>query len=829
MSLSVRVFALVLVTAVLAASSGPLVMAWDYPIGGGIARDLNMGNDTTGGLPSTDLPPPDDHRSDGNKESQASGSYHEMYLYFHRGGQGTGDLINTVPPSNHEASVLASGQGIEFVLEVPLTKNLEVFSHETQGGSRGFWLDLNVIAVTATLVTIQVTDNTTIIAQTTETISAPMDRWYLPYTPAATSHVFLQGQKINLKINVTSAQPLGGGITINYRQNDKLWVPCNPTDLSAGTYDGNGKARDDFLPNWPERLRKVVVKGKIDDAFGAGDVGSIGINITDPTSAIAFQSSAAGGSLNFSFEWAYNAGLRSGTYNVVVTVFDNQQNNYTTTDTFTMKDYGVYIESTHQDEPEGMAEQNVMSGSTATYIVTVLNCGGLSSPFSVTQETSDKSGWDVNIDPTTTQVLAPNEVATVQIDITPSVPAGEYATIWFEFKSDNDGLALERLQTFTGVTPAFDLKIQWVGLTSKTADAMVGVGGSKSFEFTVSNGGQNPVNFSLSLSDPPSGWGASVDGVMLNTVLRLDPGTSKTGTLNITAPDDQTATNESLMVITLRSVGLETEIEDTITARVTMSTGLDLSSSSLKKTADPGQSPEFTMTVKNGDPMNSHEIVFEVQNPGDLSINVMGGLRQRFSAREIKNIQVQARVPDKATAGDHAFTVKGAFGDNSLIYDMLSFTVTVNKKPKMDMTVTPKSMKIKTTEMATFKVTFVNSGNVLEQRVLDISTGGDVKASAVTVSLNGKVGDNLDFTIKPGETVDIEVQVDVSNDVKNGDQAIITISLIEKSGYASVEPVKVTIDITKEAGLMDMFMDGYFIGIMLCFFIIVVVFFKLRR
>jgi uncharacterized membrane protein len=283
------------------------------------------------------------------------------------------------------------------------------------------------------------------------------------------------------------------------------------------------------------------------------------------------------------------------------------------------------------------------------------------------------------------------------------------------------------------------------------------------------------------------------------------------------------------MVLTLKSVGLSPEIEDTITARVTMSTGLDLSSTNLKKTADPGASPEFSMTAKNGDPMNSHEIVFEVLDAGDLTVNIMGGLRQRFSAREIKTIQIQVRVPDKMTAGDHAFSVKASFADNLAVYDKLTFTVTVNKKPKLDMTVSPKTLKMKVAETAKFTITFTNGGNVIEDRVLDVGTGGSVRASSVTVKLDGKVVDSLDISIKPGESLTVALELEVSKDANNGDQAVLTIGVKERSGYASVEAQTVTIDIEKEVSVLDLLTDWSVLAILALFLVIVVLYVRLRK
>jgi uncharacterized membrane protein len=173
--------------------------------------------------------------------------------------------------------------------------------------------------------------------------------------------------------------------------------------------------------------------------------------------------------------------------------------------------------------------------------------------------------------------------------------------------------------------------------------------------------------------------------------------------------------------------------------------------------------------------------------------------------------------------------VKASFADNLAVYDKLTFTVTVNKKPKLDMTVSPKTLKMKVAETAKFTITFTNGGNVIEDRVLDVGTGGSVRASSVTVKLDGKVVDSLDISIKPGESLTVALELEVSKDANNGDQAVLTIGVKERSGYASVEAQKVTIDIEKEVSVLDLLTDWSVLAILALFLVIVVLYVRLRK
>jgi len=152
--------------------------------------------------------------------------------------------------------------------------------------------------------------------------------------------------------------------------------------------------------DFPEERKQVRVKGRVTDVFGKWDkkyIDNVTVQIEGPGSFNqTFGASWNADTNEYKYTWNYINGQLEGEYTITTHVFDEQDNEYTTSMTFNMSKYGVLLTSPSQDPEEGAykseAKRNVAENSITTYHINVYNIGNDATDMDIT--TSELSGWD---------------------------------------------------------------------------------------------------------------------------------------------------------------------------------------------------------------------------------------------------------------------------------------------------------------------------------------------------------------------------------------------------------------------------------------------------
>jgi len=671
--------------------------------------------------------------SNGDQPSYSSGSSEniDIYLYFHKTTTSGAQYVLNTQGGSSGVDAMPRAAHVTFTLQEALTKNLKVFGHEIDTTHKGFWLDLTVTtAPPGATVTIEVLDNDMAIANKSQTFTGTFNRWTIPFVGGIDSYTFLKDHKIAVRISTT------GSTAITYANGDKLWVLCDPVSLTEDSYNSNGIKSKMFYPYDVDENRHVVIKGKVDDAWGAGDVQSVTVDIKYITSgASVVNATATLDGLNYTYDWNYSKGVQPGSYEALVTMLDQQSHAFNTSVDFTMAQYGVHLDSPQATE-SGIIQGAAEKGGCTDYTLSILNIGGSQSSYTVSQTSSDVSGWTLTVSPTQTGAINPGEskIVTVKVCADESVAEGTYSTFYVQAQATADPSVKDSIQIMTMASPKVNLSLTWT--PSGTCTNLVNTGASVSCTFTVQNTGLQTLNVTLKMTVEKGSpdWSAKVTpSNIMNIVLLLHPQAAVTGTLNISAPKDPSKQNTSIVDISAEVNDISPPLTKVIVAKTVMSTGINVEcvGNCIAK-IDSDKTAEFFVLVSNTDPNEAHTITMSTTQPSGWGVD-FGASNKVFSlnAQESQTISIKATPASGSPAGTYNIEVTGKYQDNQNTWDKVVLQVTINEKHQLTLTVTPASKDVGAEAGASFTVTITNKGNVDEKQASLIVTlrSGDLKAN----------------------------------------------------------------------------------------------------
>jgi len=754
-------------------------------------------------------------------EYQEGDDYKDIFLYFHR-TSGTEQYVLDTQGGSNGVDIMPNAQSVTFRLVDPLTKNLMVLGHEIDATHKGFWLDLGVSAVPSATVTIEVLDGAMVVANTSREITGSFSRWNVPFLSGQDSYTFLKGNEIGVRISTT------GSTTITYGSNDKLWVLCDPISLTGDTYNSNGVKAKTFYPNAIEEERHVMIRGKVNDAWGPSDIADVFVDIRDPTGASVVNATAELDGLNYTYDWNYTGGRQAGSYQAVVTMHDQQNNAYEIRIDFTMATYGVHLDSPAAQDA-GIISGSVEVGGCMEYTVSVLNTGASATSYTISQSSSDVSGWTLSVTPSQTGTVQPGESVLVEVRVCAedSVEEGTQAVFYVQAVATADPTAKDTIQMITNAVPKINLTLLWTTI-SNTCSNLVNTGGTVNCSFELKNSGLETLNISMNMNMQKGSpdWTASVSpSSIISNNLVLHPDQAIGGTLTITAPDDPSMINETIINIHAQTTDIEPPLTKTLTAKTVMSTGIDIvvQGDDTRK-IDSDKTAEFYIMVYNTDPNNEHTIILTAVSPSGWKVEFKAGTASfSLNAQESQRVTVEVDPDDNDPARSYAIEITGKYQDNPQTWDKVDLNVEIKENHAIEMTVTPADETIGAGETAEFRVVITNKGNVDEKSLYltVLSTDDDFKS---TISIDSNSSHDKTVNIARGQSETIIVKVEPKDDMKHLDEGAFQIKA--KSAHGETVTKSVTVKVEKDLPdrIPDVLKDIYIMMLIVLTIVVIVLY-----
>jgi len=771
----------------------------------------------TGGAPTWQASGGSDQPS---YQSYDSGTNKDIYLYFHTTtSSGARYVLNTQGGSTG-TDTITSTKPKTFTLQEALTKNLKVWGHEVDTTHKGFWLDLTVIPTVSVTVTVEILDNDKVVGNKTQLVTQPSNRWNIPFVVDGDSYIFMKGDRIIVRISTTGT----GGIAANYGSS-KLWVLCDPVSLNGDSYNINGAKAKTFQPNAPQDERHVIIRGVIDDAWGASDVQSTHVAIKSPSGSTLINATAKMDGLNYTYDWNYSANEPPGSYNALVSMLDQQNNANNITIDFSMATYGVRLDSPQAQD--GVVQGAAEKGGCTDYTVTVLNTGAIGTTYSMTQTSADVGGWALTMSPSSTGTVNPGEskMVTVHVCADDSVEEGTISTFYIQAQATTDPGAKDSLQIITTASPKIDLTIKWV---TGTCSNLVNTGGNVSCDFVVANTGLQSLNVSVKMTMEKGSpdWSARVSPSSVLGNYKLQPSQSVAGILSITAPKDPSKPNQTIINIQAEVTDIQPPLTKVITATILMSTGINIEvvgDQSVKINSDGAA--EFFILVTNTDPLNEHTITMSTAPPSAWGVTFEAS-NSVFSlnAQETQTIKLKVTPSSSASAGPYNIEVTGKYQDNPSTWDKVVLQVVINENHQLTLKVAPASIEVGANEDAIFNITITNNGNVNENSAtltVNWKSGDDLKAEYTICNVNKNI---KTVSIAIHGTLTCTVKITPSANAKHKDAGTYSITVTGSSGTTSTQQVTVKVMKNTTQLLMETMKDWQMI-VLIALTVIVCVFY----
>jgi uncharacterized membrane protein len=747
--------------------------------------------------------------------------------------------MDTEPPTTGQPPIsLSNGAEVEFTLTPPLFDNLEVIGKETEATIKGFWVDIQVqtfLVIGETSITIKVLDNTNVIAENTFYFDANSeeDDFKIPFNnPALQKYTFNKGHTIGVKINATiSGTGAPEVLTVDSNSNNGyLLLTCDQvTSITVGAYDSNDNAGE-FYPNWPNSEdRKIIFKGDIIDKFGAYDIELIEIEVVGltqkRTATYIYDDDSDSG--YYENEWPYDKGIAPGKkiYNVYVT--DNTGYEYVRSDTFTMADYGVFLECTNNSKYG-------FPGEDVPYLIDVHNIGGKSDSFAL-NAVSVPSSWTPGLSRSVSKSLSAGdkETITMTVSIPESASENQECITTVTATSNNDNGQTDQIETLTVAKAVYSFTLD----VDKNSDN-IDPGDSTLFTFTITNDGEGLDTYDVFYEDDePSGWdydlaisGSSIvieDGKHYQVI--LDGGENINALLTVS-----TSVNPSVSTV---SITLKVESEnitdpgDKVKSeliRATTETGppapLTLSSTPTVRTADPGSSIDsnklmvvyFDLNLENTAVATDYNVTVDTVLPTPSGW-IFEFSQDSFSmnAGSTKSVQLTVSLPERTMYNDDGYKFGVEADYDSQTTPQLELVVNIEKLVDAKLETSETAQKIDWESSADYQVIIKNLGNVKNEK-LEIMYSGlppDWKAELSSTSIT--LGDY-------NTSKSVTITITPPDDVKANDEANLEVFVETTSGKQIGESITFTTSVEKDfsAELSNFFNEFW---IILVFVVVIIV------
>ena len=258
--------------------------------------------------------------------------------------------------------------------------------------------------------------------------------------------------------------------------------------------------------------------------------------------------------------------------------------------------------------PPRPESDNGTRGSTVTYEIDIINVGDNTDSFAIT---TAYDPWDWESAPSTTLIsnVAQHEMRTFTVDVEISEDAeeDEYARIRVTATSQNAGYSYAIDAEMWCNTSVTDGRTYGITIETDDSERTVTPDHTVTYDVTVTNTGNEEDTFTLSVTEPPTGWEASLD----QYEVILGGGAFTLLHLSVTAPAE--AQEGEWVVVTVDGYSQKRDhhraILDTNTTIRIPIRAVDIAVDVYNLQEDPGVAVVYTLTVyNNGTDPDSYDL-----------------------------------------------------------------------------------------------------------------------------------------------------------------------------------------------------------------------------
>ncbi len=735
----------------------------------------------------------------------------ETWLYL----RSNNDLSTSPPGASGDPSTFTADTAQRWTMPDGLRKALCIDGGEPSSSATGFDLMMNITTLPGSgdwTLTARLKDEDTTIAEESRVVSptggiggsgtyGTQSDWHLDFSSNRSGCQVLKGHK--LQVEVVSSRAAAGGRGSHL----VIWAE-DVIAPAVATENANGPT-DIFYPNDLDGSRSVIVKGALNSAFPSSLVTAVRIGVEAPGGGAVANGTATVQDDNFTYTWSYARGISGGPYTIHVEVEDRQGNIFPATATVTMAAYGLRITA------PGQVNQTVtgytIPGDSATYELTVTNIGAQPTTVLMVTETPAPSGWSISFTSDNFGLAAGGSNVTL-FRATPggTIQPGMSAQSTVVAQARDDPAAVKARGTL--LTTTIVQREAALAIDPPSTDATIGLGGYVEYDFTLTNNGGQTADVNLTATDAPEGWVRSLSGNQVVVdgsgwkALALGPGSSRTITLNVTAPTESTSVDKFACTVTARVVGNASTVA-TFVATTELLLGIELSQTSPNGVPSraPGETVEFQVEVVNTDPLSAHTITQagttafpSLNNPapvtggGEPQVEVFAPSDGTCCApHSTATISVIVHMPAKALPGRYTFELSTIVDGVSSQVSTLNLSIDINRQTLISLSVDDGVGTLAVGEQpATFELTVSNDGNGLVVLDLHSDVEGRRANEDWTVRFLDQNGGEVSggrLTLAAYASTIVTVEVSAATSSFHGDERKVHVSASQVGGDATAD------------------------------------------
>ncbi len=682
--------------------------------------------------------------------------------------------------------------------------------------------NLQMAAVQSATVTVKFYDDSALLGERSQTFTSAVSDWSVNLNIANSSYTFDSGSVIKFEISAS------GNVFLTTSALSRIDLRCIPVTLDVSTNNYLNVPADKFHPNWPNSMTIINFEGHAYDAFGAGDIKNITIEIVNSgNTVIESKTNVFRNGDRFNYTWNYSradkALLLSGQYKATFSAKDTQGNYYNISKQFIMVTYGLMF-----DFDDDLVYKT-SSSSNARVSIRVLNSGYYATTIELgVISLLNGTGWSGVFEPATTGSIAPGESAQVTFVVNSSemVDVGEMIVIDIKAVAGSDTDAI-KATTVGKVTVQKVLDTAFSLSSPAILEKYVEYGLGVTYEFALSNMGTNNITLKVDYSICPY-WTVTIEGLTVedgNYYVTLAPNEVLNLVLKVTAPSltPPDSAKVAEISVTVTSV-IDTTISKTFTTRTTSTPGLQFDiippeSVTLNGTAGLAgvtyPTASYSFTLKNtGSSVNSFKITTDASCAPGAVVKVAAlskGIKATPKTIEVRDlnsgesvtITVEVTPAMSASANlNPGYPIKvncSLLPENQrfverVVYLKLNAAYNLSMSLDSDEIATP-SMNI-AEPRAEFVFNVRNLGNEVTQVVFTIATG---IPTGWIAKIDNSSKQSITFELEPGRGREITVTIIPSLDAKHGTSQVFEVTAT--SATIECTPLQITVNIEKDQNM----------------------------
>lgn len=412
---------------------------------------------------------------------------------------------------------IAVGGSVSYDTPYPLTTELEI-SGELKGGANMIKLHLESptitpgtsgMEMTMELLEVDQSDGERTLASA-EIEQSSMTSSDYEMAMIGSSEAAAKGSYLRLRITITKGSGLLPTFQFLYSSGgehsfvEMLADPIHADGVKVGVFR-DGQEVDEVMPNGPANARTVIFSAGVRDAFGAYDLESIEINLTNSAGDVILDVTTDDPQPSGGQEWAYfnhtytvPENLPEGDYNLRAT--GRSWTGQEALGEMTLKVTSGLIFSLIDPSP-----RNVDAGDVTEFEASVIN-GGTSSDRVTFSGTSER-GWAIQFPPESEIAGGEEIIVSFRVSVPIDAPVGTEDELTFKAGSRNSGKEYESTGSAI-VAKAATFSLEVIGQNQ----AAVLKGTTASYGLKLRNIENSSNSYELSLEDPPRGVTSTFSG-----------------------------------------------------------------------------------------------------------------------------------------------------------------------------------------------------------------------------------------------------------------------------------------------------------------------------